>query len=114
MYGESKEIILQLGLKDVYLGFYKDRNIKNKILNLRSGQKLILRDRCAYVDYVSDRTKVAVLSRSAYNNLISKLSKGYKVYDVKVAFIVAWTDRKAADENDMEWAVLLPALYLKR
>lgn len=114
VYGESKEIILQLGLKDVYLGFYKDRNIKNKILNLRSGQKLILRDRCAYVDYVSDRTKVAVLSRSAYNNLISKLSKGYKVYDVKVAFIVAWTYRKAADENDMEWAVLLPALYLKR
>lgn len=111
-YGEAKEIILQLGLRDVYLSYYKNNDKKQAIFKLRSGQKIVYKNGDAYVFCNGRTVYVAKLSRAAVANVAAKLARGYEVYDAKIGFIVAWKE-KDAPSNAEEWAVLLPILYLK-
>ncbi len=103
------EIVLQLSLKDVNLGFFKSR--KNEILALRAGQALrfvnnYLYDCCTNI-------AIAQLSQKMQGELRLWTDKGYSVISASIRFIVAWRPKDAPQE-EKESAVLLVDLTLKR
>ncbi len=102
------EIVLQLSHKDVNLGFFKSR--KNKILELRAGQKLRFDNNYLY-DSCTDMA-VAQLSQKMQNELRLWAEKGYSVVSATIRFIVAWRPKDAPQE-EKEHAVLLVDLILK-
>ena len=103
------EIVLQLSLKDVNLGSFKD--IKNDVLALRAGQKL----RCDE-DYLIDmqtNKPVGKLSKKIMSELSGWNEKHYSISDVSIRFIVAWRPKDAPKE-EKESAVLLVDLTLSK
>lgn len=108
-YNMPDEIVLQLSLKDVNLGFFKSR--KNEILALRAGQALrfvnnYLYDCCTNI-------AIAQLSQKMQGELRLWTDKGYSVISASIRFIVAWRPKDAPQE-EKESAVLLVDLTLKR
>lgn len=108
LYDMPDEIVLQLSHKDVNLGFFKSR--KNKILELRAGQKLRFDNNYLY-DSCTDMA-VAQLSQKMQNELRLWAEKGYSVVSATIRFIVAWHPKDAPQE-EKEHAVLLVDLILK-
>ena len=109
IYDMPDEIVLQLSLKDVNLGSFKD--IKNDVLALRAGQKL----RCDE-DYLIDmqtNKPVGKLSRKIMSELSGWNEKHYSISDVSIRFIVAWRPKDAPKEEE-ESAVLLLDLTLSK
>ena len=105
LYPEPDEIVLQLSMRDVNLGFFKE--IKQHILQLHSGIPLyydngFLRD--------SAGNRVVHLSKSKREELKHWLEKGYSVTEARVSYIVAWK----GEEEGEECAVILPDLVLKK
>ncbi len=108
LYELPEEVELQTGLKEVNLGFYKDRN--QWILRLMAGQEL------RYVEpYLQDLThaNVAQLSEKMKKDIAAWQEKGYAVQSARIRFIVAWKSPTAPKEAK-ESAILLPTLLLKR
>ena len=105
IYPEPDEIVVQLSMRDVNLGFFKE--IKQHILQFYSGIPLFydngfLRD--------SAGNRVVHLSKSKREELKHWFEKGYSVTEAKVGYIVAWK----GEEEEEECAVILPDLVLKK
>ena len=109
IYDMPDEIVLQLSLKDVNLGSFKD--IKNDVLALRAGQKL----RCDGEDLYDMQTNkpVGKLSKKIMSELSGWNEKHYSISDVSIRFIVAWRPKDAPKEEE-ESAVLLLDLTLSK
>lgn len=108
IYPEPNEIMLQLSLSDVFLGYFKDK--KKIVLSLRSGQKLDLKGKYLYADVSGKNIPVAVLSKAAQETLERLYRKGYSVKYSKIRFVVAWYDKN----DQKEYAVILPDIYLEK
>ncbi|MCQ2343963.1 MAG: RecQ family ATP-dependent DNA helicase [Paludibacteraceae bacterium] len=106
-YGLPDHILLQQTMKDVYLGFFKDK--KEKILRLRAGMGLVYRNFTLYHGEIA----VATLSRKMQGEMKEWMERGFRVSSAKVGFIVAW---KAADapKEEKETAVLLADISMVR
>lgn len=107
-YSEPKEIILQLGHRDVFLNYFKDK--KDIIGRLRSGQMLVFRKNYLYIYLNEVPQGIVKLSKAAADNLGRLSKKGYSVYSAKIRFIVSWKEK----DDTEECAVILPTLYLRR
>lgn len=104
-YPEPDEILLELGHRDVMLGYFRYR--QKVIPSLRSGDKLKLDgDHLCLPDPGSAR--VVKLSRRCAEQLEEAGKKGYRVCSAEIRFIVWW---KGQDEPE-ESAIILPNLYL--
>lgn len=105
VYELPDQILLQQTLKDVYLGFFKDK--KERILRMRAGMELCYRDFALYHEGVA----VAMLSRKMQGEMREWMERGFSVSSAKVSFIVAW---KAADapKEESETAVLLADIMM--
>ena len=105
VYELPDQILLQQTLKDVYLGFFKDK--KERILRMRAGMELCYRDFVLYHKGVA----VAMLSRKMQGEMREWMERGFSVSSAKVSFIVAW---KAADapKEESETAVLLADIMM--
>ena len=103
------EIVLQLSLKDVNLGSFKD--IKNDVLALRAGQKL----RCDGENLYDKQTNkpVGKLSKKIMSELSGWNEKHYSISHVSIRFIVAWRPKDAPKEEE-ESDVLLLDLTLSK
>ncbi len=108
IYPEPTEIMLQLSLKDVFLGYFKDK--KKTVLSLRSGQKLDLKGKYLYADVSGRNIPVATLSKAAQETLERLYRKGYAVTYSRIRFVVAWYDK----DDEKEYAVILPDIYLEK
>lgn len=108
IYPEPNEIMLQLSLSDVFLGYFKDK--KKIVLSLRSGQKLDLKGKYLYADVSGKNVSVAMLSKAAQETLERLYKKGYAVKYSKIRFVVAWYDKN----DQKEYAVILPDIYLEK
>ena len=106
-YDMPEEIVLQLTLKDVYLGF--SANHKPDILALRGGDTLIYENAMLYT--ATSHKSVARLSVSMQEELSKWEERGYSVKSASARFIVAWKP-KTAQKKDPESAVLLADLVL--
>jgi len=100
--------MLQLSLRDVFLGCFKDK--KKIVLSLRSGQKLDLKGKYLYADVSGKNIPVAMLSKAAQDTLERLYRKGYAVKYSRIRFVVAWYDK----DDEKEYAVILPDIYLEK
>ena len=105
IYPEPDEIVMQLSMRDVNLGFFKE--IKNLILQLYSGIPMFydngfLRD--------SAGNRIVHLSKSKREDLKHWFEKGYSVTEARISCIVAWK----SEEEEEEYAVILPDLVLNK
>lgn len=107
-YSNPKEIILQLGHRDVFLSCFKDK--KEIIGRLRSGQILIFKNNYLYIHHNGSLKSVAKLSKRAADNIGKLNEKGYRVFSAEIRFIVSWKEK----DDTEECAVILPTLYLQR
>ena len=102
---DQKNISIGLDLRDVWLGYFKER--KDKVLCLRSGDPL------KYVNgYLlsSQDDYIACLSRSMRQQMDEIQQKGYRVVSAQVSYILAWRPR---DERK-EVAVCLANIVLQK
>ncbi|MBO7223047.1 MAG: hypothetical protein J6V70_02815, partial [Kiritimatiellae bacterium] len=109
-YPEPSEIAMQLGYRDVKLGFFKDK--KNQILKLRSGQELIPSIN-TYGDVqlsLANGYGVCILSKACRDRVYKLFDKGYELASTKIDFIVAWRSEDDTEES----AIILPRLYLSK
>jgi len=106
LYPEPNEIVLQFGHKDVVLDFFKGR--KAKILSLQSGEPLYADG--SYLSYDDSGTKKRLikLSKKAQEQLEVLTSKGYRIQNAEIRFVVAWRHDDEAEEH----AIVLPTLYM--
>ena len=109
LYPEPKQIMLQLTHRDVVLSFFMDK--KKQILRLRSGDPLTLQGNVLFAELNGTRFPSARLSKAAQATLNHLLLKGYHIRFAQIRFVVAW--RNQDDHDGMEYAVLLPDVYLE-
>lgn len=89
--------------RDVFLGFSKDK--KQQLLALRSGDPLRYENYCLFS---TDGNCVVCLSKAKKEEFRRLESKGYHVVSAEVSYVVAWRPK----DEDQEYAVCLPTLYL--
>lgn len=107
-YPEADELILQLSLRDVFLGFSTGK--KELILKLHSGAELIIDGEYFSAKIDSRTERVAKCSKACLSRIEELRVKGYRPYKAAIRFVVAWQ----GENDDAETAVILPDLYLKR
>ena len=105
---ESDELILQLGHRDVNLGYF--RNKKEFILSLRSGMPLSFDGEYLLAELHGRQRRVLKFSKAFSEQLAGLREKGFEPVSAQIRFIVAWK----GEDDVQESAVILPDLYLKR
>lgn len=108
IYSEPSEISLQLGYRDVFLSFFKNK--KHIIFKLHSGSVLSFENDCLYAKINKKKVCVVKLSKSCKEQIKKFQSQGYYPYFAEVRFVVAW---KGEDDIE-ETAIILPNIYLKK
>ncbi|MDE6490695.1 MAG: ATP-binding domain-containing protein, partial [Muribaculaceae bacterium] len=106
-YDLPEEIVLQLSLKDVYLGLFKNR--QQEIQALRGGDPLTYSNFCLYSS-LTDKS-IARLSTKMQGTLSEWEQRGYKVKSASVRFVVAWKP-KDAPKTEQPTSVVLADLTL--
>lgn len=109
IYEIPDEIVLQLSLHDVNLGFFKTR--KKEILSLRSGEHLRFDNN--YLLSSKTNSQICLLSQKMQIELSNWAEKKYKVSDAVLRFVVAWKPKDAPKE-EIEHAVIMADLFLKK
>lgn len=105
IYNEPNEIMIQLYHKDIFLDFFKGK--KSFILkHFISGSELTIK---GYSLYFKSQ-EILRFSQRFKERLIQLQSKGYYPYKSTIRFIVAWQGK----EDNLENAIILPNLYLKK
>ena len=105
-----EELLLPLGLSDVYLDFFIGR--KHEICSLACGEELIASsDGKSLARCSPEGLKPVIVFSGAFVRRLGKwLERGYRVQGARVSFILAWT-RQGRDEAD---AAALADLLLGR
>lgn len=107
-YLAPNEIAMQLSLRDVNLGFFRDK--KNTVLKLHSGSELTIHNNVLFCNLPSGEKQVVMLSKKYQETLSLLKQRDYSPFKAKVRFIVAWK----AEEDDTECAVILPDIYFRK
>ena len=105
VYEEPKEIIMQLGLKDVWLDYFINRQYL--ISKLLCGDKLILNnDECLN----SNKQSVLKFSKQFIQQIEEMNSLGYELKSSRVNFIVYWKKEDA----EQEVKIILPEVCFEK
>lgn len=108
-YEIPNEITLQFGFKDVYLNYFKGKVALYQ--KLRAGNLLEVDDNCLFADISGKRTKVAMFSKKAIDDILKLKEKGYVVKNAKIRFLVYWQGQ----DDEQESLVLLPDInFIKK
>ncbi len=109
-YPEPPEIMLQLTHKDVYLDYFNEPTVKQRIFKHQSGDKLFLKGKLFFEQPKGWQIPIAVLADGSKERIDNLIQKGYRVYDVRIRYIVA----RKVEDMETESAVLLPDVYLRK
>jgi len=105
VYEEPKEIIMQLGLKDVWLDYFINRQFL--ISKMLCGDKLILNnDECLNIN----KQSVLKFSKQFLQQIEEMNSLGYELKSSRVNFIVYWKK----EDTEQEVKIILPELYFEK
>ena len=110
VYQEPKEICLQLTLKDVFLDFFKDKEMERLVSKLHSGMALLISNNSLYVRTQEGEKTVVRFSKAFHERVIQLRKKGYEPYLATVRFVVGWKKKR----EDRETAVLLPDIWFRK
>ncbi|MGN1422172.1 MAG: 3'-5' exonuclease, partial [Oscillospiraceae bacterium] len=103
-YPEPDELVMQLGMKDVFLDFFIGK--KGEVFALKSGDELEVRGDFLY----ANGNKLVIPSKAVREKLAALRQKGYTPYKARVCFIVEWVKQ----ETGQSAAVILPEIWLKK
>lgn len=107
-YPTPDRLTLQLSMRDVVLGNFITKNEVSR--TLFSGDKVYFKNGNILAVIGNETKALAKLSSKGIGELNKYTSKGFKVYDARVSFVVWWTDLQ---QGKSCW-VILPNLYLKK
>ena len=108
IYGEPEELLIPLTHRDVVLGFYRGK--KERILQLRSGEPLIIHEMELQRLFNGRKETVVCYSAGCRERVAALAARGYRLEKANVRFIVYWK----AEEDEEETAIVLPDLYFRR
>lgn len=103
-YPEPEELVMQLGMKDVFLDFFIGK--KAEVFALKSGDELEIRGDFLY----ANGNKLVIPSKAVREKLAALREKGYTSYKARVCFIVEWVKQETGESA----AVILPEIWLKQ
>ncbi|MEM1322976.1 MAG: RecQ family ATP-dependent DNA helicase [Bacteroidota bacterium] len=108
-YESPKTLILDCGMRDVWLGFVKRRQVIHNVKQLNSGCPLFPSSSNPTIFTDEGRNEVLKLSRPFEEKLNNYLRQGYEITTIQARFIVVWYD----EESDRSYRVVLPEITLK-
>lgn len=103
-YPEPDELVMQLGMKDVFLDFFIGK--KAEVFALKSGDELEIRGDVLF----ANGNKLVIPSKAVRGKLAVLREKGYAPYKARVCFIVEWVKQETGESA----AVILPEIWLKK
>ena len=106
VYPEAEEITLQLGHRDVNLGFFALRQAW--IQRIQSGAELFLEGE--YLSLGENSSKVVRLSKASCSKLAGLFEKGYQFKSAEVRFLVYWHKADQTEKDDI--LIVLPTITL--
>ncbi len=103
-------LVLQCGMKDVWLGYFKKQHVIGNIKSLQSGQELIPNAGDPALFQTSAGSPILKLSRAFSTTLQEYLDKEYQLEQIHAKYIVVWKDKETGEEV----RVVLPEVRLCR
>jgi len=103
-------LILQCGMTDVWLGYFKRKHVILNIKELQSGQRLVPHSDTPSLFQTSSGKDIVKLSQAFSAKLQSYLDKNYQLAQIHARYIVVWKDK----ETGQEVRVVLPEIRLRR
>ena len=103
-------LILQCGMTDVWLGYFKRKHVILNIKELQSGQRLVPHPDTPSLFQTSSGKDIVKLSQAFSAKLQSYLNKKYQLAQIHARYIVVWKDK----ETGQEVRVVLPEIRLRR
>ncbi|MCG8327669.1 MAG: RecQ family ATP-dependent DNA helicase [Chitinophagales bacterium] len=103
---EPTTIVLQCGMRDVWLGFFEKEQIINNLQKVHSGQELIHNSQYFGLFSTTNGRDVLKLSKKFASTLQSYLNKGYELGRATAQYLVFWNN-----ESD-KIRVVLPEIRL--
>ncbi|MBQ3666028.1 MAG: RecQ family ATP-dependent DNA helicase [Lachnospiraceae bacterium] len=107
-YPKACELVLQLSHKDVYLDYFKDKQLLIQQMRMRSGMHLLVYKNKMYVRTQEGQLPVLQLSTKCYEEVKKYIAKGYTPNDAVIRFICGWKGK----DDTKETAVILADLHL--
>ena len=103
-------LILQCGMTDVWLGYFKRQNVISNIKNLQSGQRLMPHPNTPTLFQTSSGKDILKLSQAFSAILQQYLNNNYQLEQIHAQYIVVWKDL----ETGKEVRVVLPKIRLRQ
>ena len=103
-------VVLQCGLSDVWLGFFKNPWVVADVKDLQAGAALEPVEERPAVFCNQAGQEVLWLSKPFHEKLARYLTKGYDIREATARFIMVWYDQ----ETGRSYRVLLPQIVLKK
>jgi ATP-dependent DNA helicase RecQ len=103
-------LVLQCGMKDVWLGYFKNQNVIGNIKHLQSGQELVPHSGYPGLFQTSNGSRILKLSRAFSTKLQDYLDRQYQIEQIHAQYIVVWKDKETGEEV----RVVLPEIRLCR
>lgn len=103
-------LILQCGLKDVWLDYFKKTHVVNNIKDLHAGQELVPSSRDSTLFQTSAGNPILKLSSAFVIRLQAYLDRDYLLEQVNAKYIVVWKDKETGEQV----RVVLPEIQLCR
>ena len=107
-YQEPDEALLQLRMKGVNLGYFK--NLNKGLIDYQSGQMLLERNGNLYTEPGAGGKCLAKLSKSSLATIQTLRKKGFEIYKSEIRFMVYWKGKN----EDAELLCVLPDIYLRK
>ena len=102
-------LILQCGMKDIWLGYFKTSEIRHNIKQLKAGEPLFPQAEQAAIFQTQERNNILFLSKKFAAKLKSRLEE-YHLKETSARYIIVWYDEQEAKE----YRVVLPEFILKK
>lgn len=103
-------LILQCGMKDVNLGYFKKQNVIGNVKYLQSGQELIPHPGEYTLFQTSNGSPILKLSQAFSSKLRGYLNRQFQIENVHARYIVVWMDKETGEEV----RVVLPEIRMSR
>jgi ATP-dependent DNA helicase RecQ len=117
-YPEPEELVMQLGHRDVYLGYFETDRVQALMQYLQSGDRLVVQEGQLYdkdtlflgKEVKGKIQRLVCCSSQFYTELENQKKRGYIPAYARIRFMVKWYD-----ENKDKWVqIILPDVYFRK
>jgi ATP-dependent DNA helicase RecQ len=110
IYPQPTDLQIETGMKDIWLGFFKNDYAARRLKCLQAGDRLnFSQDPLTGLNNEAGKT-VVKFSTSFKERLSNLINKGFKLTQAEVAHVVVWF----SDEDGRDYRVVLPKIILKK